>query len=64
MPNIGEGGSTYPQYVDDTILFFEPTYGTHTMNLIFLIFYYKEMSSIIINYNKSEIIMVQMSKES
>jgi len=36
----------------------------NTVNLRFLIFCYKEMSNMIINYNKSETIMVQMSKES
>ena len=63
MPNIGEGGITHPQYADDTILFFEPTYGKHHEPRISY-FLLKEMSSMIINYNKSEIIMVQMSRES
>jgi hypothetical protein len=60
--DLVEGGLTHLQYVDDTIIFLEGNRDSIT-HIKFLLYYFKNMSGLKINYQKSEIMVVGASKE-
>jgi hypothetical protein len=62
VSNLVEGGITYVQYADDTIIFlsFDEQTLLHTK---FLLFCFEEMIGLKINYQKSDILVVGGSKE-
>lgn len=62
VPELVEGGLTYLQYADDTILFLQNS-KEDIINLKFILFYYEEMSGMRINYSKSEVFTVGLSEE-
>ena len=57
VPHLVEGGLTHLPYADDTILFVENTENNIVM-LKLILFCYEEMSSMRINYSKSEVFVV------
>lgn len=57
-----EGRLTHLQYANDTVLFLQ--YSEEDMvNIKFLLFCYEELSGMKINYSKSEVFTVGLSKQ-
>jgi hypothetical protein len=61
LPELVEGGLTHLQYADDTIMFVQNS-EQNIINLKFLLFCYKKLSGMKINYSKSEIFTVGMTE--
>jgi hypothetical protein len=62
IPELVDGGLTHLQYVDDTIIFLEVEEQSIS-NVKFLLYCFKNMSGLKINYQKSEVIVLGASKE-
>jgi hypothetical protein len=60
-PDLVEGGLTHLQYADDIVLFIQNT-QQDIENLKFLLFCFEEVSGLKINYNKSEVFTIGVSK--
>jgi len=56
-----QGGLTHLEYADDTVLFIQNT-EQNIVNLKFLLFCFEEVSGMKINYNKSEVFTIGISK--
>jgi hypothetical protein len=61
-PHLVNGGLTYLQYADDTVLFLQNS-QQNIANLKFLLFCYEEISGTKINYNKSEVFTIVVCGE-
>jgi hypothetical protein len=57
IPHLVEGGLTYLQYADDTIIFLSLDEQT-IMNAKFLLYCFEDMSGLKINYQKSEVFVM------
>ncbi|WVZ70545.1 LOW QUALITY PROTEIN: hypothetical protein U9M48_019204, partial [Paspalum notatum var. saurae] len=62
VPELVDGGLTHLEYADDTILFLSDLEEEFS-NVKFLLFCFKEMSRMRINYNMSEVCTVGLKEE-
>jgi hypothetical protein len=62
IPKMVEGGLTHLQYADDTVIFLEADRQS-IANVKFLLYCFENMSGLKINYQKSEVMGIGVTKE-
>jgi hypothetical protein len=62
VPELVEGGLTHLQYADDIVICLEIDEDS-IANTKFLLYYFENMSSLKINYHKSEVIVLGVPSE-
>jgi len=61
VPHLIENGLSHLQYADDTVIFIKNS-QISLRNLKFILFYYEAMSGMKINYEKSEVFVVELKR--
>ena len=61
VPHLIENGLSHLQYADDTIIFIKNS-QISLRNLKFILFWYEVMSGMKINYEKSEVFVVELKR--